>query len=221
MIGRLCFDLAISWCHRQILCLAWTTFAVRNTRQILKPWAAVDLELKPDHPIPSIFLTLPLPATLFFISFFTPSLSSFPLVLSALKTHLWKWRVTRSKFVTACFNNSGLAEIPVWPIRYVTAPLHFLCTLAKGKLGGCWVKLNVTLFDAVLMLSHFIGFLPSSHLFCSSGIKQHPPWENRQTEYLSNRVWPGAVRWHHRRLWDWKLWYAWPPASAAGSLISS
>lgn len=76
----MCYDLVISRWRRQILCLAWITFAVRDTYQPAEPSTAADLELKPDHLVSAVSLSLCLPPSITLSSFHSLPLS-FPFLL--------------------------------------------------------------------------------------------------------------------------------------------
>lgn len=153
---RMCYDLMISQWRRQILCLAWITFAVRDTYQPPEPLNSCRPELKPEHPVSAVSLSPRLPPS---ITLFP--LSTFPLppphFLSCCLKVILKafWSLSRVK-------GDKIKCLKVWFLRqlwlhsvlqpdlYMTAPLHplgisaeevgWLLCLVEGDLVCCRVN---------------------------------------------------------------------------------
>lgn len=138
---RMCYDLVISWWRRQILCLAWITFAVRDTYWPPEPLNSCRTELKPNHPVSAVSLSLLLPPsiTLFPLSLFHSLPPSFPFLLfeSDTQSILITFRSERGR--DQMFK-SVVSKTAVLPFFFTARPLHDCTAASIGHISrGSWV----------------------------------------------------------------------------------
>ncbi len=137
----MCYDLVISWWRRQILCLAWITFAVRDTYQPPELSTAADQSgnlIFQSLLSPSLSVSLPLSRSSLFPLFHSLPLS-FPFLLFE--------RDTQSILIT--FKSEGrqdqlsksvVSKSAVVPFRFTAWPLHDCAAASIGHIGGgSWV----------------------------------------------------------------------------------
>ncbi len=143
---RMCYDLVISrWC-RQILCLAWITFAVRDTYQPPEPSTAADQSwnliiqsllspsLSLSHPLSLLSLSpFPLPPLLFPFLLFESDTQSILITFKSEERHdqMLKRLVSKTAVVSFCFT--------VWPLDdYSTASIGYISRGSWVAAVSCW-----------------------------------------------------------------------------------